>query len=139
MTYLSTSILCGTLMVTHFGDPLPANASAEDGAKAILRGAHAPVPVHIAGNCIGVLSPLDFRKIAGRDWANIPVTALMTRWDDLDRITPAASAVNAVRSLRRSKRSHLAVIATDGNLIGFINSAGVTRFISKRLEQEHPV
>jgi len=111
----------------------PATVLADESAAAALRkllGVEADaLPVFVGERFIGMISLNALAALPSEELPKTYVTAVMTRAEDLETIAPGTDAMEALRTLARSKRSALPVIDTDGRFCGFFSRDALVRLI----------
>ncbi|MGZ3504860.1 MAG: site-2 protease family protein [Vulcanimicrobiaceae bacterium] len=91
---------------------------------------HRVMPVTTEGIFLGLLALSDFAKLEERDPNTIYVSAIMTPAKQLQTVTLATTALDAVKRLSKSGYHQLPVVDEAGRLCGFITRETVLRALN---------
>lgn len=99
---------------------------------ALRRGVRA-LPVVENGELVGMVTLNEVRNVPREQWDAIPVSAVMTRFDDLRTVSPQQELSDALRLLAEYDINQLPVVE-NRRLIGLLSRSNVIRFIQIREE-----
>jgi Zn-dependent protease/CBS domain-containing protein len=111
-------------------DEVPADATAQSAFERVQRSGRNAVPVVLGDRLLGIVSLSDFVKVAPANAASTPVTAIMTRVEDLVSARPGADAIDVARMLGLRGFRQIPLIDEAGRLAGFVTREGVLARIS---------
>lgn len=111
---------------------LSADATADAALQLMMKTGHRAFPVMLGEQLLGILSMSDFAKLGDRAPAQAYVTSLMTRTDDLKRVSPSTDANEVLRLLSSTGLGQIPVMDDAGSLVGFVTRENVLRRLPLR-------
>lgn len=113
---------------------LPADATADVALQLMMKTGHRAFPVMLGDQLLGILSMSDFAKLGDRAPSQAYVTSLMTRTEDLKRVSPSTDANEVLRLLSSTGLGQIPVMDDTGTLYGFVTRENVLRRLPLRRE-----
>ncbi len=108
---------------------LPADARGSEAVEAFERTGLRALPVVLGDQILGVVSIDKLSHLPENERHQSYVTALMTRVDELDTVTAAASADDAIQRLTLSKAHAVALTNPQGTIVGVVTPESVMRWL----------
>ncbi|HXW52203.1 MAG TPA: site-2 protease family protein [Candidatus Acidoferrales bacterium] len=113
---------------------LPADATADFALQLMMKTGYRAFPVMLGDQLLGILTMSDFAKLGDRAPSQAYVTSLMTRTEDLKRVSPTTDANEVLRMLSASGLGQIPVMDDSGKLVGFVTRENVLRRLPLRRE-----
>jgi CBS domain-containing protein len=111
-------------------EPIPADASVSSALDRLLKSGRNAAPVMLGERLLGIVTLSDFFRNGERSGDELPVTAIMTRVEDLKSAMPSADAMDIVRMMGDNGYRQIPLIDASGHLAGFVTREGVLARIS---------
>lgn len=128
-----SSVLQGHLASELVAAPEPRVAADETADRVFRRMRDEGIrvlPVYIGERFIGFVSIDDMAKVPADELGRTYVTAIMTRIEDAEGISPSADATDALRRMASSGAQALAVVSPSGEPLGLVTRESVVQWLA---------